>query len=126
MSKPAKTYHEQLDLLKARGLVVPDEPFALHVLEHHNYYRLSAYRFSFTLPGNPDCFQLGTTFPQLWALYQFDRHLRQLVMEACKRIEISARSRWAYEVGHQLGPFAYLENRHFANPLIHAKTLVMA
>jgi abortive infection bacteriophage resistance protein len=123
MSKPAKTYKEQLDLLKARGLVVPDESFALHVLEHHNYYRLSAYRFSFTLPKRPDCFLPGTTFTQLWALYEFDRNVRQLVMEACKRVEISARSRWAYEVGHQLGPLAYLENRHFANPLIHAKTL---
>lgn len=32
-SKPALTYQYQLDLLKSRGLVVPDEPFALHCLE---------------------------------------------------------------------------------------------
>lgn len=123
MSRPAFTYQQQLDLLKSRGLIVPNEPLALQILEHHNYYRLSAYRFSFTVPGNPDQFVPGTTFDQIWNLYQFDRSLRQLVMEACKRIEISARSRWAYEIGHRLGPLAYTENRHFADALIHARTL---
>ncbi|MFM2165765.1 MAG: hypothetical protein RIS79_136 [Verrucomicrobiota bacterium] len=123
MSKPAFTYQQQLDQLKSRGLVVSDEPLALHILEHHNYYRLSAYRFSFTLPGTPDQFRPGTTFAQLWDLYHFDRSLRQLVMEACKRVEVSARSRWAYEVGHKLGPLAYTENRHFGDALIHARTL---
>ncbi len=123
MSKPALTYHQQLGLLKSRGLNVPDEAFALHVLEHHNYYRLSAYRFPFTVSGNPDLFKPGTEFNQIWALYEFDRNLRQLVMEACKHFEISVRSRWAYELAHQYNPLAYLENNLYADPLIHAKTL---
>lgn len=123
MSKPAKTYQEQLDLWKSRGLVVPDEPFALHCLEHHNYYRLSPYRFPFTTSGNRDQFVPGTTFGQIWDLYVFDRILRHLIMEACKRVEVSVRSRWAYEVGHQLGPLGYLENSHFSMPLVHARTL---
>ena len=104
MSKPAKNYQEQLDLFKSRGLVVADEPAALHCLAHHNYYRLSPYRFPFTVPGNRDAFLPGTSFEQLWALYSFDRSLRHLVIEACKGVEISLRSRWAYEVGHRLGP----------------------
>ena len=36
MCKPAKNYQEQLDLLKSRGLVVANEPFALHCLVHHS------------------------------------------------------------------------------------------
>ena len=124
MSKPAETYQQQLDRLKSRGLIVPNESFALHILEHHNYYRLSAFRFPFTPPADPDQFLPGTTFDQLWNLYHFDRGLRQLVMEGCKRVEISVRSRWAYELGHQLGPLAYLDNQHFADALIHARTLI--
>jgi abortive infection bacteriophage resistance protein len=123
MSKPPKLYQEQLDILKNRGLHVADEAFAIHCLEHHNYYRLSAYRFPFTIPGNPDQFKPGITFQQIWNLYCFDRNLRQMVLEACKRVEISVRSRWSYEVGHQLGPLAYLENHHFKNPLIHARAI---
>lgn len=100
MSKPkdAKTYREQLDILKARGLVVHNEPFALHCLEHHNYYRLSPYRFPFTHPGNRDIFLPSTSFEALWKLYAFDRKLPHLVIEACKSVEVSLRARWAYEV----------------------------
>jgi abortive infection bacteriophage resistance protein len=123
VSKPAKTYQEQLDLLKSRGLVVPDEAFALHILEHHNYYRLSAYRFPFTVQDDPDRFLPGTTFTQLWDLYHFDRTLRQLVLDGCKRVEISTRARWAYVIGHQLGPLAYVDPSHFAKPDLHANTL---
>jgi abortive infection bacteriophage resistance protein len=123
ISKPSKTYCEQLDILKARGLTVSDESFALHCLEHLNYYRLSAYRFPFAIAGNPDKFAPGTTFQQIWDLYHFDRGLRRLLLEACKRVEISVRSRWAYEIGQQLNPLAYKENQHFKDPHIHTQTL---
>lgn len=123
MSKPAHTYAQQINTLTDRGLVVDDPVFAERCLAHHNYYRLSAYRFPFTAGGKPDQFLPGTRFEQIWDLYHFDRGLRQLVLEATKRVEISVRSLLAYEVGHQLGPLAYLENQHFKDPLIHAKTL---
>ena len=123
MSKPARTYRQQLDLLEDRGLIVADEDFAIHVLQHHNYYRLSAYRFPFVEAGDRDRFLPGTTFTQLWDLYHFDRSLRQLILEACKRVEISARSRWAYEIGHSLGPLSYIETNNFSRPEIHAETL---
>jgi abortive infection bacteriophage resistance protein len=124
VSKPAISCQQQLDLLKSRGLIVPDEPFALHCLSHHNYYRLSPYRFPFAVPGNPDQFLPGTTFTQLWDLFVFDDGLRRLVMEICTRVEISVRSRWAYETGHRVGPLGYVDNRHFRNPLVHARTLL--
>ncbi len=123
VSKPAHTYAQQIEILRSRGLVVGDAEFAERCLAHHNYYRLSAYRFPFTLDGEADRFHPGTRFEQIWDLYHFDRGLRQLVLEATKRIEISVRSLLAYEVGHQLGPVAYLENKHFRDPLVHAKTL---
>jgi abortive infection bacteriophage resistance protein len=94
-NKPPTTFAEQLEILKKRGLIVANDPIALHYLEHHNYYRLSAYRYPITVMGNPDEFLPGTTFDDLWNLYHFDRALRRLVAEAVKRVEISMRSRWA-------------------------------
>ncbi len=64
-NKPPKTYQEQLAIFKNRGLQVLDEAQALHHLEHHNYYRLSAYRFPLTEPANRDQFLPGTTFEDL-------------------------------------------------------------
>ena len=43
MTKPYKSYQEQLAILESRGLVVIDREKALHALRHHSYYRLSAY-----------------------------------------------------------------------------------
>lgn len=45
--KPFKTYVEQLQILKDRGLAVHDEETALETLKHHSYYRFSAYRFPY-------------------------------------------------------------------------------
>lgn len=122
-NKPPKTYPEQLAILKGRGLLVPDEPRALHCLEHHNYYRLSAYRYPLTVQGNPDQFLPGTTFDDLWNLYHFDRTLRQLVAEAVKRVEISVRARWAYVLAHAHGPQAYEHAPVFRNPQRHTDAL---
>jgi abortive infection bacteriophage resistance protein len=122
-NKPPKTYQEQLAIFKSRGLTVLDEPKALHCLEHHNYFRLSAYRFPLTVPGNADQFLAGTTFDDLWNLYHFDRALRQLVSEAVERVEISVRARWAYVLGHAHGQQAYEHAPVFSNPQRHTDAL---
>jgi len=122
-SKPPKTYQEQLQILKDRGLTVSDESHALHLLQHHNYYRLSAYRFPFTTSANPDQFLPGTTFEQLWSLYHFDRTLRQFVSEALKRVEISVRAHWAYVLGHAYGAQAYEDSKVFHVPVRHTDAL---
>jgi abortive infection bacteriophage resistance protein len=121
--KPPKTYVAQLQILKNRGMQVKDEGEALHILEHHNYYRLSAYRFPFVQKGNADRFIAGATFHDLWCLYCFDRGLRQLVAEACKRIEISIRARWAYVLGHAYGPQAYENPNNFRSGHLHSNHL---
>lgn len=123
MPEAAKTYEEQITLLESRGLSVPDHASAIQWLRHHNYYRLSAYRFPFTKKGDPDTFLPGTTFDQIRALYRFDAQLRQLLFEACKCIEISIRARWAYEVGHQLGPLGYRDKRHFSRADDHDRAM---
>jgi abortive infection bacteriophage resistance protein len=121
--KPAKTYREQLEILKSRGLIVINEKYALHCLEHHNYYRISAYRFPFLSSSTTDQFINGATFEDVWALYLFDQIMRQLVSEALMKIEISVRARWAYVLGHQYGPHAYEMDSVFKNPQRHTSAL---
>lgn len=123
MIKPARTYGEQIDLLIGRGLTVQNPEFAAHCLAHHNYYRLSPFRFPFAEPGNPDRFLDGTTFEDIWNLYVFDRELRHLILEATTRVEISCRSRLAYELGHACGPFSYKDSANFTRPDRHAGTM---
>lgn len=45
--KPPTTYEEQLDLLRSRGLIIPNEVNAITVLKRINYYRFTAYTLTF-------------------------------------------------------------------------------
>jgi abortive infection bacteriophage resistance protein len=122
-SKPALDYAAQLRLLESRGLTVTDRSFALHTLQHLNYYRLSAYRFPLTVMGNPDQFLPGVTFADLWTLYDFDQMLRRLVMDASKRVEVSIRAHWSYVLGHKYGPFCYEDSALFEDGESHLGSL---
>ena len=96
--KKPTTFEEQLERLKSRGLTVKDEKHALDVLRHKNYYRLRAY--AIFLEQEKDAFIPGTTFEQIETLYNFDRTLRALCMQATAAIEISLRTQFAYQAAH--------------------------
>ena len=120
-TKPFRSYAQQLQTLENRGLYIPDRDKAEHILQHFNYYRLSAYRFPFEQA--PDQFKPGTSFDDLWNIYQFDRRLRHLVSEACKSLEISVRARWAYVLSEQHGAQAYEDPSHFSDSRRHTQHL---
>ena len=110
--KPPLTLEAQADQLLQRGMV-GDRSAIIGRLEAVSYYRLSGYWYPFREP-NPadpqtllDTFRPGTTFDEVWARYVFDRHLRLLVMDAIERIEVTVRTRLAYQHAHRYGPFAY-------------------
>jgi len=54
------------------------------------YYRLKGYLVPFRKSGTED-FKDGTAFSVVWNIYNFDRGLRHLVMDALSRIEIALR-----------------------------------
>ncbi|MEL7190163.1 MAG: Abi family protein [Pseudomonadota bacterium] len=91
-------------------MTVEDKPLARHWLHHVSYYRLSAYWLPFENGKDQKGprFQSGTTFEQIIELYEFDRHLRLLVMDALERIEVALRGSWAYALAHSGGPHGYL------------------
>lgn len=118
--RPWKSFEEQLELLRSRGLQVSDEQAALRCLERIGYYRLSAYWYPFRVfrhvqdPGThalttvrTDEFVRDTHFSDAYELYLFDKKLRLLVLDAMERIEIALRVDAAYELGRS-GAFAHL------------------
>jgi abortive infection bacteriophage resistance protein len=113
-TKPHLSYSEQVDLLIRCGLRIGDSAQAEQLLSQIGYYRLSGYWYPFRLPATPvrrDTFQPGTTLDQVVALYDFDRQLKLLILDAVERVEIAMRVR----VGHTLGKrdaHAHLDPRH--------------
>lgn len=112
-NKPAKTFAEQIELLKARGMQFANEQDAQFYLEQINYYRLGAYWLPFEYTHSPHCFKPDTSFEQVLALYVFDRELRLLILDAIERLEVAVRTRFAYELAHRHGCHAYLQGQYF-------------
>ena len=111
--KPPTTYKQQVDLLKERGMIIPDEAEASFYLEHLNYYRIGAYWLPFELDHGSHTFEPGTSFQDVLSLYRFDRELRLLMLDAIERVEVSVRAHWAYLLAHHYGSHAHLEQRFF-------------
>lgn len=123
--RPWKTFGEQLELLKSRGMVVHDENWAATWLQRIGYYRLSAYWYPFRVFRHEqdaetgkihsirtDDFVPDTTFADAVNLYLFDRELRALLIDALERIEVSLRVEVAYRLG-ELDTFAHLHEQNF-------------
>jgi len=127
-TKGALTYQQQLDQLKSRGMVVKDEQQALSNLANISYYRLSAYWHVFRLRNSApnkllDKFEPGTQFEQAVELYEFDRRLRLLVMDAIERTEVAVRTKIAYHLGYTYGAFAHNNATIFHPKFNHSKWL---
>ncbi|EGN75240.1 abortive infection bacteriophage resistance protein [Idiomarina sp. A28L] len=126
-NRPWKSFPEQLELLKSRGMIVTDETAALDYLERVGYYRLSAYWYPFRkfeiTQGNEtgklstkalNEFHADTQFVDAVHLYLFDKKLRLYLADALERIEVSLRVDLSYLLGSR-DPFAHVKNikEHF-------------
>lgn len=120
-TKPFKTYFDQLQILKKRGLIISDDAKAIEILKRVNYYRFSAY--SLTLRKN-NIFNPNVTFDNIFELYRFDIDFRNIIMKYCLDIEITFRSYIAYYHAETYSPLSYLDPTLFDNPLYHGKFIV--
>lgn len=111
-AKPHLTFVEQSALVRSRGLTITNKAEFEHALRTIGYYRLSAYWYPFRqydpVGTRADTFAPGTSSNQILRLYEFDRRLKLLVLNAIERIEIAVR----VAVGHTAGrshAYAHLE-----------------
>jgi abortive infection bacteriophage resistance protein len=108
LSTPLKSYltfQEQLEKLKAKGLIVNDDQAAITCLQRLGYYRLAGYFYPLRAtnprgtPGRQNHFQDGAHFDLVVSLYNFDKRLRLLMIDAAERIEVALRVAIAYRLG---------------------------
>ena len=120
-TKPPLSFDEQVDRLTGRGMTIGDRDRAREVLSHISYYRLSAYWYPFREHPS-DRFHAGTSFEQILAVYEFDRELRLLVLDAIERAEVMLRTTLTYEVTHAATHgFAHQDPRNFTDSSRHQR-----
>lgn len=101
--KDFASHAEQLEILEARGLQVPDKAAAKRILSRENYYALiDGYKEPFLEndeirnPYGLERYQEGVEFSHLYALHRFDRKLRLLLLNELLKFEKNIKSKVAY------------------------------
>lgn len=127
-SKPPLNIPDQPQQLRNRGLPVESEELAFNALALIGYYRLSAYWLFFEEPPAPGetrshRFRPGSSFEQVIELYNRDRLIRLLVIDAIERIEIGPRSAWIQEMSIKHGPHCSLGPQLFKPDFNHQEQL---
>lgn len=124
-TKAALGFADQVALLRQRGMVIADPVAAAAKLESISYYRLSAYWHPFRKRDAAGTvlndFTPGTTFEAVLDLYEFDRKLRLLVLDALERVEVAVRTAVTYRLGHRYGAFGHENPANFHAQFDHAK-----
>jgi abortive infection bacteriophage resistance protein len=121
------TFDDQIKLLISRGLQIDDINSAKRYLEKVNYYRLSAYWYPFRDKNSDgsisDNFRANKNFKDAVDLYEFDRKLRLVVIDAIERLEICLRTRISYRLAHTYGCFGHEDPRNFHPQFNHSEWL---
>lgn len=112
--KEFKTIDEQIELLKARNVLFDNESNAKKILLNNNYYNIiNGYKDLFLDENNSNNYKLGTKFEEIYALYEFDRQLRNIFLEYILKIENSMRALIAYYFSQEYGNDNYLKLDNF-------------
>ena len=106
-TKNALSISDQVATLQQRGLIVNDLTTTEQFLNNVCYFRFDAYLHIFEQPDGS--FRNGTTFEQVFALYDFDVELRKLIFSAVQKIEIALRSRVIHQFSLAHGPFWFID-----------------
>lgn len=100
MQKEFKALDEQIELLKKRGLSIPDERRAKRYLLTNNYYSIiNGYGKYFQ--DRPDHYLSGASFDEVINLYFFEEEIKKAVFNAILQIEHHVKSVVAYRFAEQ-------------------------
>ena len=117
MTKIFKTLDEQVRILQSKGLIINDEEETKDILLRENYFFISGYRLLFMESITNKMFLPGTTFEELYSMFQFDRRVRNILFKNLLIIENNIKSITAYNLSGKYGirEDEYLDPKNFVN-----------
>ena len=101
--KEFKTLDEQIEILQKRGLVIKDIDKTKNLLLSENYFFINGYRHIFLKNSKSNDFIPGTTFEELYALFQFDRSFRNVLFKNLLIVENNLKSIISYGLSKKYG-----------------------
>ena len=101
--KEFKTLDEQIEILQSRGMVINDIEKTKSLLLRENYFFISGYRHMFLKSSKDKNFIEGTTFEELYAVFQFDRSFRNILFKNLLIVENNLKSVMSYCLSRKYG-----------------------
>lgn len=117
MQKTFKTLDEQINILQSKGLIIVNKEEARDILLRENYFFISGYRVLFMESMTNKLFLPGTAFEELYAMFQFDRHIRNIIFKNLLIVENNVKSIMSYCLSSSYGikEEQYLNPKNFVN-----------
>lgn len=101
--KVFKTIQEQISILENKGLIIDDYLSTEDILIRENYFFISGYRHLFLKSPKDRNFIKGTTFRELYSLFNFDRQIRNIFFKNLLIIENNLKSIISYQLSKKYG-----------------------
>lgn len=126
-TKQAITIEQQIQVLRDRGLVIPDNQEASEILERISYFRLAEYWRHLEESHVSHTFKENSQFSDIISLYYFDKELKTLLFSAIQTIEVTMRSKMIKHFTAKFGPFWFMDEtlcvnkEHFNSNLTHIR-----
>jgi len=111
-AKVFKSIDEQIEILENKGLTISDKESARIILLKENYFFLSGYRHIFMRQNKDSKFIAGTTFDELYAMFLFDRKIRNIFFKNILVVENNVKSLLSYQLSKKYG----FKERDYLNP----------
>lgn len=111
-SKTFKTLEEQVAILESKGLTINDYEETKKILYRENYFFVNGYRHLLMVPGKDNQFVAGATFEELYAIFLFDRRMRNIMFQYILIIENNIKSIISYQLSKKYG----YKEKNYLNP----------
>ena len=112
MEKIFKTLDEQVTILRGKNLIIDDEEYVKNILLRENYFFINGYRYLFYKSSKEKIFINGTNFREIYALFYFDRQLRNILFKNILILENNIKSILSYELSRKYG----FKEKKYLNP----------
>ena len=101
--KDFKTLEEQLNIFESKGLTIANRDRAKEILLKENYFFINGYRFIFMKSNSDRSFVKGSTFEELYAMFNFDREVRNILFKNLLIVENNIKSVISYKLSVKYG-----------------------
>ncbi|MDD4027914.1 MAG: Abi family protein [Bacilli bacterium] len=124
--KEFKTLEEQIDILRSKGLIINNVDKAKSILLRENYFFINGYRYIFLKSVTNKTFLPGTTFEELYALFTFDRCIRNIMFKNILIVENNIKSIISYQLSKKYGikEKDYLKSSNFTKDYSKSRQVI--